>query len=192
MTEPIGEIGNERRYARSPYASKKEDPPLLFEPVKLYRHWKLQNGRIVTPIHGHMEWQNGENKAWCDHKRCLAKDCPYFDQHSCGFYGVWGDEHQYAEKTSIYSGVIFGVVEFYGRVMLGTYGARGSHARIAALHLPAQDQGVWGVVKRSKNGLFENYPNVRFYRSRDNLVRAEGVEFPKDLVQGISLGGTFG
>lgn len=171
--------------------------PDSIEPISVYRHWSLNRvqGLLLPPIHNKgLVWTGSENVAVCDRHpgknglpgpACVTPSC------GCGFYGVYDPLHEYAKDTSLGGGVIFGVMAAYGRVSLGDYGLRAEKARIVALHVPYQPR--FSALRGTLNRLMSNYPDARFYRDRDNLIAAEGVERPNDLMRaGFRTGGNFG
>lgn len=172
---PVGRLYN-------PYDAQRkrlytdEQKPLLFEPIKAYRHWQLTGGRLYAPIHDNFHWEPGDNVAWCDHKQRPAKECLDINC-GCGFYSVWRQDHQYCRQTA--GGLVGGVVALYGKVVVGSSGARASNAKIVAIHLP-EGEG-WSPFRRH-NSLMRNYPEARFYRDWGNLARMEEVRRPDNLV----------
>lgn len=78
------------------------------------------------------------------------------DRCGCGFYAFAEgcDDRNYADKRAV-----VGVVECYGRVILGTKGLRAEKARIV---------GLAGASKRTK----DLYPDVRHFRKEKWMLRA--------------------
>lgn len=145
-----------------------------------YRHWTVTTaGRLVSPMHSKHTWNNGENIAYCERTRRHPGTCA-FKQCSCGWYAVWSQTHDYARYTRLSGNTIFGVIACYGRVALGVNGCRADKARIVALHLPIPARSTPSSLIHKR--IRENYPDVRLYRERNNLVLAEGVTVPRDLI----------
>lgn len=197
--EPVVNIGNSLRrksysdpYSKyATYTKSTPEPPLLFEPLKAYRHWRLNNGRLWTPLHGHYEWRDGDNQALCETKQSKASECLQ-PGCQCGFYSVWNRDADYAYADPIHTGKISGVIEIYGKVVIGSSGARASNARVVALWLPDGQPYKWTPFTRGRNRLMENYPDVRFYRNRDNLIKAEKVTRPNHLFESYTDPGGYG
>lgn len=108
-----------------------------------------------------------------------------FRECSCGWWAYWGERNTYAGE-----GRVAGVIEGYGRTIVGSRGFRSARARIAALTIP---EGVSPFsLAVSFLSLFDapkapsfseigalvsaQYPGVPVYRSVDAMV----VDFPPD------------
>lgn len=161
---------------------KKDKTPDLFEPILAYRHWdvKLFTGQLKAPMHNDFTWTDGENVAWCERGNTSSVECKARQYCACGFYGVYDDGHQYAYRTN-FPHVLFGVIAAYGTVTIGTRGLRCSKAKIVALHLPYQ--GRFSFNRSLFNMVRQNYPSVRLYRNRVNLITQENVHLPKELMK---------
>lgn len=173
-------------------AMSRSEKPLLFEPIKAYRHWDLSGGVLTAPHHNSFAWRDGENIAHCSSCGKSAVECARYGRFrlcNCGFYCVWSDRDGYARPSNLSVGKIFGVIELYGNVTLGPQGARATKAKIVALHVPP---GSWRPFQKYPP-VMDNYPSARFYRNRDNLIVAEGVEFPQELFKKTdNTGAAFG
>lgn len=200
MSHPASESDDEAVGKIDTPAKPTRNIPLLFEPLKAYRHWKISAEQLTAPYQSgiHSVWKDGENVSWCkllgtpstQHRKIRHPNTTTFYDCSCGYYSVWQDGHDYARDTNLISSEIFGVVELYGNVCIGVHGARATKARIVALHLPP---GIWTPFNKGRtNALMENYPSVRFYRSRENLIKGEGVEYPTSLINSTYSGSNFG
>lgn len=173
---PVVRLSN--NYGPAPYYKQLKEPPLLFEPLKGYRHWLLRGGHLQSPMNNQarVEWKPGEMVAWCKNSNKWATECLRVSC-GCGFYSVWSANHDYARPTQSIS--IGGVIEIYGKVVVGEYGARASKCRVVALHLP--DDARWSPFKHIHT-LRSQFPEARFYRNWNNLIRNEKVNRPDHLV----------
>jgi hypothetical protein len=121
--------------------------------VRGYRWWRFQPGSAVlfSPYRCRVRWETEQTNAECLGTRRWvgwrqtdvehAKGAPEV-ACTCGFYGLWamqadppGPELLWNMHVGISGGpgLILGVVEGTGRVLLGTEGWRAQRARVAAL-----------------------------------------------------------
>lgn len=91
-----------------------------------------------------------------------------FGTCSCGFYGYFDGSDDYHDR-----GRISAVVEAYGEVVIGTRGFRAMKARILAIRVKAEDDGVTGSMARK---LAKNYAGVAIFDKFEDMVAA----FPPD------------
>lgn len=184
----------------SKYESK-DEPGLLVvpdatEPVLAYRHWKLMRTDLVPPMHtgrGYQRlnslWKPGESVAWCDVSQASSDHCKVgYGYCSCGFYGVWNDDHDYARQTNYNSEIVFGVIACYGRIRLGEQGLRAGRANIVALHLPPVNKYTPNYTNLMTLMRAYGEKGTKFYKHRDNLVNGLQVHKPKDLIYGQHFG----
>jgi hypothetical protein len=116
------------------------DVPLVAGSVIGLRSWRLEAGELM-PVSIQMAppWEPGENESRClgNFTPCaepgctLCRDWPVPDHAfhrdcTCGFYGVF-------YPSLIPTRHVFGVVEAYGRVVVGPKGFRAARARVLAL-----------------------------------------------------------
>lgn len=126
----------------------------LVASIRGYRWWRLgSDGTLMSPWRGPIGWSPGPNVASCLARRgmlgwkmsrmphpsgCPAPDC------ECGFYALHGlPEINEGLDKSIWEidaatsggrhGLVLGVVEGFGRVLIGTAGWRARFARVLAL-----------------------------------------------------------
>lgn len=107
---------------------------VLHDSVRGIRSFQIIDTKLASPSRTNYVWKTGENKACCSRRmpgfrRWLTfghvagqLDC------SCGFYAYHG-----ANSDSSYGGPLWGVVEGYGRVTIGSHGFRAQKAKILAL-----------------------------------------------------------
>jgi hypothetical protein len=127
--------------------------------VRGYRWWRVgATIDLLSPWRGPVRWQPGENEAaclgrrvmfgWRSAKRPHPRGCPEVGCE-CGFYGLHSvPELNDTPGRSIWEldavssggrhGLVLGVVEGYGRVLIGTEGFRAHFGRILALYAAAE------------------------------------------------------
>jgi hypothetical protein len=124
-----------------------------------YRWWGVaRSGWLISPWFGERRWDPGQNAA-----RCLARSVwrrhrwatrhphgiPALDC-TCGFYGLLrlsgndgehdgGPWHREPARSGE-GGLVFGVVEAWGRIVLGTIGWRAQFVRPLALFVPSDSR----------------------------------------------------
>jgi hypothetical protein len=123
--------------------------------VRGYRWWRLGAATdLYSPWRGPIRWDPGENEASCLGRRGMfgwktskgphPRGCPEITCE-CGFYGlhtipelndspgrsIWEID---ADSSGGRHGLVLGVVEGYGRVLIGTAGWRARFGRILALY----------------------------------------------------------
>lgn len=115
-------------------------PALSLSPLTADEHWP------VSLLHGQRSrcWEPGENEASClyhaDHEPPVEIDAETGWKCGCGFWGYWAPPevpHFYADALWF-----LGVVQGYGRTLIGSEGFRCQQARIVALHLASEFQLV--------------------------------------------------
>jgi len=121
--------------------------PLVAGSVIGMRAWRC-DGHHLWPVavQGTDPWQPGENQSKCHtglttqwmEQRCANPDCELCNpgiRHTfaagctCGFYAVF--HHRHVPHGPTYG--VMGIIEGYGRVVLGPGGFRASKARVLAL-----------------------------------------------------------
>lgn len=151
---------------------------LTIEPFRGVRAWHTNEHGSLTGITYHYPWTLGENLAGCirtsaadsdalpavpDH---AIEDCVHGNGH--GFYAYWDGSNNY---RSI--GRVEGVIEGFGRVVVGSRGFRATKARIVALFVP----GVY-LASRERYELMKTvYWAVPFFDSFEEMID----EFPPDI-----------
>ena len=122
--------------------------------IRGYRWWRVgPSGELLSPWRGPIRWSSGENEAACLGRRAMfgwkmAKaphpngtpsvgcECGYYALHSLPELNdtpgrsIWEID---AETSGGRHGLVLGIVEGYGRVLIGTAGWRSRFARILAL-----------------------------------------------------------
>jgi hypothetical protein len=105
-------------------------PPLWDNPARSGPSWQPGLLRGMQAF-----WEPGENTAAC--RAGTASNHPDADipveSCGCGFWAYWKPQPHDLSRSAL---PVFGVVEGYGAVLLGTKGFRAARARIVALHLP--------------------------------------------------------
>jgi hypothetical protein len=126
----------------------------LVASIRGFRWWRLGgNGDLLSPWRGPVRWLPGENEAACLARRGMLgwkmariphpRGCPATGCE-CGFYGlhalpalndgldksIWEID---ASTSGGKHGLVLGVVEGYGRVLVGTAGWRARFGRVLAL-----------------------------------------------------------
>ncbi len=122
--------------------------------IRGFRWWRLGGtGDLLSPWRGPIRWDAGENEASCLARRGMfgwkmgrtphPKGCPASDCE-CGFYGlhslpvtndgldksIWEID---AATSGGRHGLVLGVAEGSGRVLIGTAGWRARFGRVVAL-----------------------------------------------------------
>jgi hypothetical protein len=113
------------------------EPDLAIGSVTGVRWWNLA-GTALQGVHG--PWVMGENTARCGRRMSHGQDPHPVPEEDCGcgFWAYWtadaaGNPHSFEVP-------VLGVIEGYGKTLIGERGFRCAKARIAALHIP----GVFG------------------------------------------------
>lgn len=126
------------------------EPALVAGSVIGVRAWRIDGRGQLWPLSVRTAppWEPGENLARCFKEadrpvgsRCENPDCPLCNgtrTHAdfqadcvCGFYGVWQPLTVPVNHEAPW--YVAGVVEAYGRVVLGSNGFRAAKARVLAL-----------------------------------------------------------
>jgi hypothetical protein len=127
--------------------------------VRGYRWWRLgATTDLYSPWRGPIRWDPGENEAQCLGRRGMfgwkgakaphPRGSPEV-RCECGFYGlhsipelnespgrsIWEID---ADSSGGRHGLVLGVIEGYGRVLIGTAGWRARFGRILALYSGAE------------------------------------------------------
>ena len=165
------------------------DLPLAAGSVTAVRLWHvdmtsaeaLVNGTAVavpgllTGVFGGV-WQPGENVAACGGGQgpppCESDLVPG-PGCACGFWAYWA--LRYAWRCDYYwRGEVIGVIQGYGRTMIGTRGCRCGKARILGLHVrPARpDRQPEGLRPQEVAGLLRSYYGVPCYPSLAEMLAA--------------------
>ncbi len=122
--------------------------------VRGFRWWRLGDQTdLLSPWRGPVRWDPGENEATCLARRGMfgwrmaraphPRGCPA-STCECGFYALHSlPEFKDGQDKSIWEidastsggrhGLVLGVAEGYGRVLIGTAGWRSRFSRILAL-----------------------------------------------------------
>jgi hypothetical protein len=163
-----------------------EEPEPLVGSVFGFRWWRVGAGGVLrSPWHGGHRWSPDFNDARCLERRRYMPVWRTLGAHvapdrrcSCGFYGLWSPprpEQQTwvwevdAETSGTSHGLLFGVVEVTGKVMLAAEGFRAQYARPVALAVGADvnpSPDIEAVAMRLP---------ARMYRSIDRLLTRYGV-----------------
>ena len=130
------------------------EPDFAIGSVTGVRWWNL-TGTELTGVHG--SWAMGENVAYCakggrpdDAHMVPEEDC------ACGFWAYWttaasGNPHNFQLP-------VLGVIEGYGKTLIGEKGFRCAKARIVALHIPpagiaSRDADAPAILNRHTNAV---------------------------------------
>ena len=127
------------------------------------------------PLRGmHAAWQPGENTAMClDGTRTHGLGTVPDENCYCGFYAFWDPPAPYSVLSTPGLMPVFGVIEGYGKVVIGSKGFRCAKARVLALHLP--DAGLAPDLHEAVNAALELVlPGIRVCRRYEDLM----AEFP--------------
>ena len=127
------------------------------------------------PLRGmHAAWQPGENTAVCldgtsTHGTGTVPDSRCF----CGFYAFWTLPPPYSLLSAPGLIPVCGVIEGYGKVLIGSKGFRCARARVLALHVP--DAGLAPDLHEGVNAALETaLPGVRVCRRLQDMA----AEYP--------------
>lgn len=135
------------------FADREVETPLVpglirgIREFTLARDWEASGRATLKPIFAHFEYKDGENVAECDvqarssmitsyglsasrHPRVPDKMC------SCGFYAYWENAAGRDHSTMGYYDKLVGIVEAYGKCLVGDQGFRSEKSRLVALVLP--------------------------------------------------------
>jgi hypothetical protein len=165
----------------------------LVASVRGFRWWRLGAAvDLFSPWRGPIRWQPGENEATCLGRRGMfgwkyaraahPRGCPE-PSCECGFYGlhsipelndmpgrsIWELD---ADTSGGRHGLVLGVVEGYGRVLIGTEGFRARFGRILALFAVAE---VPGVHRPPLDVVAERY-EIPLYRDLEALAGEWGPD----------------
>ncbi len=128
------------------------DQALVPGGLRGFRTWTWEPTRGPVRSRGY-PWTGGELHAVCDiggEHDAPSTTC------ACGIYAWYRPD-----DSRLIPGVVFGVVEARGRVLLGDYGFRAEHARVTALVTSWPPLVAWCDEHA-----------IRVFRSRDDLVAA--------------------
>lgn len=98
-----------------------------------------------------------------DH-RVAATDC------SCGFYAYYDDDDNPHHRQ----GFLYGVIEGYGVMTVGTRGFRCSKAQIKALVIPAKRSIAWTKVAA-------NYSSIPVFETESEALKKFPLSLPSDI-----------
>lgn len=106
------------------------EPAFAIGSVTGARWWNLADGHL-TGVHG--TWLMGENAARCSMSAGKRDHVTPDEDCGCGFWAYWtAEDHQHGFQFPV-----LGVIEGYGKTLIGERGFRCAKARIIALHIPA-------------------------------------------------------
>jgi hypothetical protein len=165
------------------------------------RTWSW-NGTTAHLLQGHtgFGWPNGVAQAECgsywpfrgadDACSGIAPDC------SCGFYAFWSPVDSEHELTT---GQVVGVIEAWGKVVMGTLGFRAEKARIVGVAPGAitwdastpsifystsiSGHGVFDPQKVGLSGLRKEYPNLVVFNNPRDMLRAFPLSQPPERIE---------
>lgn len=158
-----------------------DEAPLALGTVRGIREWTIDRSNNLIGRRGH-SWRPGVNRARCSSPRAdVALNC------TCGFYAYW-------RPPRPRRGSMIGVVEGWGKVVVGPKGFRCEKARIVAL---APDSTVVGrlaaaahwnmslqeveVFLRGVGQLSADLYDVPWYIDMQQMLDAHPVERPDDV-----------
>lgn len=129
------------------------EPDFAVGSVAGVRWWRLLTGAEGGRLSGvRASWAPGENIAKCGRGMTAGTHVVPDENCGCGFWAYWsppGPDNEHGFKLAV-----LGVVEGYGKTLIGERGFRCAKARITALHVPAftvtvtEDRaGDWDVPK---------------------------------------------
>lgn len=147
---------------------------LVASTLRGYRSWKLSTDRRnkLYAVSMDTEWESKNIIA-----DCVGNQSVWWtsgDQHSdvplatctCGIYGWYEPEN----ALSLHTGAVVGVVEFSGRILMGSVGFRAEKARIVGI--APGSRGDWAAVRKS----------IRILETIEEYVTAQagvGIEYKK-------------
>lgn len=163
-------------------------PALVLGSVRGRRSFGLAPDGRLTGLYYRQPWGPGENVASCHHDGGVVAELPgggiavqgaatrpIGTAHglagcTCGFYAYYrADPYARSQRVS-------GVIEGYGRVVLGTKGFRAERARILALLLPAGAAADEATVRAST----DNPDDHAGPEWRRDVARLEGTPAPEE------------
>lgn len=163
--------------------------------VRGLRSWHADFGGLRSVSRSYV-WQPGENVAHC--LRMQLCDCPTcraerdavqavsphrIDTCDCGFYAYFAPQidvgtETYTRPSGVYS---TGVIEAYGRTIIGTKGFRAERARVLAVAIngqPSPDSSSWQAIayehRRTNTALACHRLGVPLFETVEQLL----AEFP--------------
>jgi len=178
------------------------DVPLVAGSVIGLRVWRLDDFGELLPLTQKLAapWRPGENESvclasglsgpmdqwpcspWCETCRdaiALRTNGHTFDARcTCGFYGVFRPGHIPARNGPEY--VVCGVVEAYGRTVVGPGGFRASRAKVLALTGPPG--AVAAYPASTFRRLSRRWESVPFLPSLDHAMSEFPLTDPKDYI----------
>lgn len=128
--------------------------------------------KTLTGVAFTVPWESGENTAICglDEDSCNGND----PACSCGFYAYWDGSDDYSGY-----GKVSGVIEAYGKTVVGTRGFRAKKAKIVALLLPEPPKEIDLEAERKKFLSKFSYPMRVMVKSkatkRDDAYAAAAI-----------------
>lgn len=155
-------------------------PALVLGSVRGRRSFGATAMGHLTGVFHTQVWEPGENRAQCRHDGGVVEQRPdgrivvrtssvreIGTTHglagcTCGFYAY------YRQDPYTTPGRLSGIVEGYGRVVLGTAGFRSEKARILALLLP-EPAGL-GLATIDVTRVRESYPDVPFFSCEEDML----------------------
>ena len=119
-----------------------------------FRWWRVApGGSLRSPWHGGYRWEHGFNDARCLERRRYVPMWRAADDHvvpdrdcRCGFYGLWmpprAERQTWVWELDVETsggshGLLFGIVEAAGKILLATEGFRAQFARPVAIAVGA-------------------------------------------------------
>lgn len=158
-------------------------PALVLGSVRGRRSFGTTTDGHLTGVFHTQVWRPGENRAWCRHDGGVVERRPdgrivvstasareIGTAHglggcTCGFYAYYQQDPYTTHRR------LSGVVEGYGRVVLGTAGFRAEKARILALLLPG-DRAAVDQVEVDVARVRARYPDVQFFDDVEEMLSA--------------------
>lgn len=122
------------------------EAPDYTEPIRAVRMWVLDETKIPMALNATMHWSPGENRAVCYAKRFHDYDAPV-SGCGCGFWALNNLDLmvEYVMEsvgpspfppTPPGNGLLFGVIEQWGKVIPGHHGWRSQYAKVVGFLAP--------------------------------------------------------
>lgn len=142
-----------------------KEVPLVPGSLRVYRDWLITPDGYLAALHWPQVWDKAEgNEARCA-KVYLGQHASPHLRCTCGFYGKYLPEDM---------GLLHGVAELSGRIILGTKGARAQYAKPVAIR-PRFMNSLLPLIQ-------SNYPDLKLFQNNQDMYKAFPPQDVSELI----------
>lgn len=168
-------------YGAEGFNAEKDGPEYIITANNGFRAWRMQgNGRLISLTMQH-EWSPGKQVCNCPIGVSLTFHPDPFPTKKCshGFYAYYGENYYNREYYVSSSPIVNGIMEGWGRCVIGERGFRSQFGAITAFIEPFEISEAWlkgrdlgGVDPQDwvRANLEKNFPSVPIFPSVEQAL----------------------